>query len=103
MRYARSPGATTNGSSRFLTARGARVQAVTSRLFLFILLSCAACHRKRGDAYKIEQVTAQGSRACATMKDGTVKCWGRKGTESVLVPTLAPGMTNVSKVCVADD
>ena len=75
---------------------------MTSRLCVLLLL-LGACHRKHGDAYKIEQVAAAGSRACAAMKDGTVKCWGRKGNESVLVPTLAPGMTNVAKVCVADD
>lgn len=51
----------------------------------------------------MEQVAAQGSRACAAMKDGTVKCWGKKGNESVLVPTLAAGMTNVRKACVGDD
>jgi alpha-tubulin suppressor-like RCC1 family protein len=69
----------------------------------FLVLLVVSCHRKHGDAYKMEQVAAQGARACAAMKDGTVKCWGRKGNESVLVPTLANGMTNVAKVCVADD
>jgi len=73
------------------------------RSYVLLFLVCAACHRKRGDAYKMDQVAAQGSRACAAMKDGTVKCWGRRGNESVLVPTLASGMANVSKVCVGDD
>ena len=71
--------------------------------WMLALVFVAACHRKQGDAYKMEQVAAQGSRACAAMKDGTVKCWGRKGNESVLAPTLVAGMSNVSKVCVADD
>ncbi|HEX4514391.1 MAG TPA: RCC1 domain-containing protein, partial [Polyangiaceae bacterium] len=67
------------------------------------LIVVVGCHRKNGDAFKMEQVAAQGARACAAMKDGTVKCWGRKGNESVLAPTLATGLTNVAKVCVTDD
>jgi len=74
-----------------------------SRWLFVLLVLLAGCHRKHGDAYKMEQVSAQGSRACAAMKDGTVKCWGRKGNESQLVPAVAEGMSNVAKVCVADD
>ena len=33
--------------------------------------------RKRGDAYTMEQVSAPGERACAAMKDGSVRCWGK--------------------------
>lgn len=71
-------------------------------LFLFAML--VACRRaKHGDAYKMEQVDARGARACAAMRDGTVRCWGRYGDTSDRTPTLISGMTNAAKVCVAEN
>ena len=71
------------------------------RFAIVALMLVASCKRgKHGAAYRIEQVDARGARACAAMKDGTVRCWGRAGEASTLTPTLVSGMTNAAKVCV---
>ncbi len=65
-----------------------------------MLVLLGACNRKHGDAYKMEQVVATKARACATMKDGAVRCWGRQGETHITTPTIVPGLTNAARVCV---
>jgi alpha-tubulin suppressor-like RCC1 family protein len=60
----------------------------------------ASCNRKHGDAYKIEQVATSGASACAVMKDGSLRCWG-KGANA-LIPTVVPGVSDAASVCVTD-
>ena len=64
-------------------------------------LGCASCHGKHGDAYKVAELTAAGSRICAAMKDGAVRCWGREGDRAELVPTLVPDLHDAASVCVS--
>ena len=75
--------------------------------FAFAALAIGGCgKRKRGDAYTMLQVSAQGERACAAMKDGAVRCWGRNDdhafgpTDEVTVPTLVAGFTGAAKPTV---
>ena len=72
------------------------------RLLLVLAMLVACRHGKQGDAYKIERISAQGARACATMKDGSVRCWGREGDKSVTSPALVAGAADASDVCVGD-
>ncbi|HEY1956996.1 MAG TPA: hypothetical protein VGH28_15360 [Polyangiaceae bacterium] len=74
------------------------------RRFAFLALVLgAACHGKHGDAYKFATLVARGDRACATMKDGSVRCWGKTGARGDRKPTVVEGLTGASKVCVAGD
>jgi len=72
--------------------------------YAFLLLAFAvACNRKHGDAYKMEHIVASGARICAVMKDGAVRCWGRDHDKRVLIPTLVPGVSDATSVCVGQD
>ena len=68
--------------------------------FLVVLL--ASCHRKHGDSYVAVQIAAHGARACAAMKDGSARCWGRDGTNAVLEPR-AVTPSGVAQICVGGD
>jgi alpha-tubulin suppressor-like RCC1 family protein len=70
---------------------------------LLVLAMLVACRRgKHGDAYRMERISAQGAHACAAMKDGTVRCWGRDGDKSVTTPALVAGVVGAADVCVGD-
>ncbi len=71
-----------------------------ARWLVLVVVMLAACNRKHGDAYKMEQVAASGSHACAVMKDGAVRCWGRDHDKGVLAPTLQPTVHEASVNCV---
>ncbi len=70
------------------------------RLVWLVALGLAACNSKRGDAHKVVELAASGASACAVMKDGTARCWGKMA--STVVPTLVPGVTDAASVCVTD-
>ena len=71
------------------------------RRFL-LLLVLTACRGKHGDAYKVAELTAHGARTCASMKDGSVRCWGRDDGRAEMRPTLVPGMKDAAAVCASD-
>jgi len=65
-------------------------------------MALAACHRKHGDAYKIERMSASAARVCAAMKDGSARCWGRDGEARTTTPTIVPGASGVTQICAGD-
>jgi alpha-tubulin suppressor-like RCC1 family protein len=67
---------------------------------MMILAALFACgKRRKGPSYSAEQITAQGSSACAIMKDGSLRCWGAVGTD---LPDPIAGFTNVTSACESD-
>ena len=68
-----------------------------------VVLLLGGCRRKHGDAFKVEAVSARGARACAAMKDGTVRCWGKNGKTSDRAPTTVAGLAGATKACATDD
>ena len=71
------------------------------RRFIVVLV-LVGCHGKHGDAFKVAVLGAHGARACAAMRDGSVRCWGRDEDRAELEPVLVPGMKSAVSVCVAE-
>jgi alpha-tubulin suppressor-like RCC1 family protein len=70
-------------------------------IFVLLILACG-CRRRGGDAYKMEEVAAAGARACAAMRDGSVRCWGRQDGARVTTPTTIPAVAHATRVCTGN-
>lgn len=79
-----------------------RVVYTAVRWSFVALVLLASCRGKHGDAYKVQELVARGERACAAMKDGSVRCWGREDGRPRYTPTPVPGLAGATSVCAAD-